>query len=45
MYLQQLPEILRDNLILEDDFGSRFEVGNLKLTINNLNTYEKDLIK
>ena len=25
--------------------GAQFEVGNLKLTINNVETYEKDLIK
>jgi glycosyltransferase involved in cell wall biosynthesis len=43
-YIQQLPEILQDNLILEEDFGAQFEVGNLKLTINGVNTYEKELI-
>ena len=44
-YIQQLPEILKDNLILEEDFGSQFEVGNLKITIFGVDTFEKDLIK
>ena len=38
-------EILKDNLILEEDFGSQFEVGNLKITIFGVDTFEKDLIK
>ena len=37
--LQQLPEILQDS----GEEGS-FELGNLKITISNLETYEKELI-
>ena len=37
--LQQLPEILQDS----GEEGS-FELGNLKITINSLKTYEKELI-
>ena len=44
-YIQQLPEILNDSIFLEEDMGERFEVGNLILTINNITTYEKKLIK
>jgi len=44
-YIQQLPEILQDNIILEEDFGDEFEVGNLKITIHGLDTFENDLIK
>ena len=43
-YIQQLPEILADSTFLEEDLGGQFEVGNLKLTINNLITLEKELI-
>ena len=43
-YIEQLPEILADSVFLEEDMGEQFEVGNLKLTIFNVNTYEKDLI-
>ena len=43
-YIEQLPEILADSVFLEEDMGEQFEVGNLKLTIFNINTYEKDLI-
>ena len=43
-YIQQLPEILDNSVFLEEDMGEQFEVGNLKLTIFNVNTYEKDLI-
>lgn len=38
--LTQLPEILQDS----GEIGS-FELGNLKITINSLNTYEHNLIK
>ena len=44
-YIQQLPEIFNDSIFLEEDMGERFEVGNLILTINNITTYEKKLIK
>ena len=43
-YIQQLSEILAESVFLEEDMGAQFEVGNLKLTINNIDTYEKDLI-
>jgi len=43
-YISQLPEILDDSTFLEEDMGEQFEVGNLKLTINDVKTYEKDLI-
>ena len=43
-YVQQLPEILADSIFLEEDLGEQFEVGNLKLTINSVETYEKELI-
>tara|TARA_R110001592_G_scaffold161118_1_gene393608 strand:- start:358 stop:1545 length:1188 start_codon:yes stop_codon:yes gene_type:complete len=38
--ITQLPEILQDS----GEIGS-FELGNLKITINSLNTYEHNLIK
>ena len=38
-YIQQLSEIINDS----GEIGS-FNLGNLKITINSLNTYEKDLI-
>ena len=44
IYIQQLTEILDDSTFLEEDIGEQFEVGNLKLTINNIQTYEKELI-
>ena len=44
IYIQQLTEILDDSNFLEEDIGEQFEVGNLKLTINNIQTYEKELI-
>ena len=43
-YIQQLPEILKESTILEDDYGCKFGVGNLTITINSLKTYEKNLI-
>ena len=45
IYIQQLSEILAGSVFLEEDMGEQFEVGNLKLTINNIETIEKDLIK
>lgn len=45
LYIQQLPEILQESTILEDDYGCEFEVGNLKVTINGMETYENNLIK
>tara|TARA_R110002012_G_C11600362_1_gene607225 strand:+ start:45 stop:1238 length:1194 start_codon:yes stop_codon:yes gene_type:complete len=39
-YIQQLSEIIKDS----GEIGS-FNLGNLKITINSLETYEKDLIK
>ncbi len=44
-YIQQLSEILAESVFLEEDMGEQFEVGNLKLTINNIETYENKLIK
>ena len=44
-YVQQLSEILADSTFLEEDMGSQFEVGNITLTIKNVDTYEKKLIK
>ena len=38
-YIQQLSEIINDS----GEIGS-FNLGNLKITINSLNTYEKELI-
>ena len=38
-YIQQLPAIIQDS----GEIGT-FNLGNLKITINSLNTYEKDLI-
>ena len=38
--IQQLSAIIQDS----GEVGS-FELGNLKITINSLNTYEQDLIK
>ena len=35
-YIQQLPEILDDSTFLEEDYGEKFEVGNLHLTINKV---------
>jgi glycosyltransferase involved in cell wall biosynthesis len=43
-YIQQLPEIINSSTFLEEDMGEQFEVGNLTLTINNITTYEKELI-
>ena len=40
IYAQQIPEILKDS----GEIGE-FELGNLKINIIQLNTYEKDLIK
>ena len=37
--IQQLSAIIQDS----GEIGT-FELGNLKITINNLNSYEKDLI-
>jgi GT2 family glycosyltransferase len=45
-YIQQLAEIL-DSTDLLAEFnqpGERFELGNLKITIQHIQTYEKDLI-
>jgi len=44
-YIQQLSEILDDSTFLEEDMGSQFEVGNITLTIKNVDTHEKKLIK
>jgi hypothetical protein len=44
-YVQQLSEILAESIFLEEDLGEQFEVGNIKLTVNNVETIEKDLIK
>lgn len=44
LYIQQLPEILQVSTILEDDYGCEFEVGNLKVVINSMKTYEDKLI-
>ena len=44
-YVQQLSEILADSTFLEEDMGSQFEVGNITLTIKNVDTHEKKLIK
>ena len=38
-YIQQLPAIIQDS----GEIGT-FNLGNLKITINSLNTYEKNLI-
>ena len=45
IYIQQLPEILQESTILEDDYGYEFGVGNLKVVINSMETYENNLIK
>ena len=38
-YIQQLPAIIQDS----GEIGT-FNLGNLEITINSLNTYEKELI-
>ena len=43
-YIQQLPEILDNSTFLEEDYGDKFEVGNLRLTIMATDTFEKELI-
>lgn len=45
-YIQQLAEILNASDLLEEFTQSReqFELGNLKITIMNVQTYEKNLI-
>ena len=43
-YIQQLPEIIANDILLEEDMGEIFQVGNLIITINNLETFEKELI-
>ena len=44
-YIQQLPEILaNDEELKKGSFGS-FELDIFEIIINNLQTYEKDLIK
>jgi hypothetical protein len=45
-YLQQLGEILDASDLLNEfaQPGEQFELGNLKITIMNVQTYEKDLI-
>ena len=42
-YIQQLPKILSESIFLEEDYGEKFEVGNIQLEIFNTNTYEKEL--
>ena len=44
-YIQKLPAILANSTFLEEDMGERFEVGNLILTVNDVESYEKELIK
>jgi glycosyltransferase involved in cell wall biosynthesis len=45
-YIQQLSEILaNDDELYEEELPCEFELGNLKIEIFQLNTYEKDLIK
>jgi len=52
-YIQQLPEIIVNDRFLgshihlarhKKELGELFELGSLKITINNLQTYEKKLI-
>jgi len=45
IYIQQLSDILAESVFLEEDMGAKFEVGNLKLTVNNIEIIEKDFIK
>ena len=44
-YIQQLPDILADSVFLEEDYGEKFEVGNLQLEIFATNTFEKKFLK
>lgn len=46
-YIEQLAEILNASDLLEEftQSGEQFELGNLKITIMNVQTYEKNLIK
>ena len=45
LYIQQLSEILaNDNELREEELPCEFELGNLKIKIFGLNTYENDLI-
>jgi glycosyltransferase involved in cell wall biosynthesis len=44
-YIQQLSQILaNDDELYEEELPCEFELGNLKIEIFQLNTYEKDLI-
>ena len=48
-YIQQLSEIIANDKELPDQLihfsdDTEFELGNLKVTINSLKTYERDLI-
>ena len=44
-YLAQLSEILANDEELEEGSFGEFDLGIFKITINNLQTYEKELIK
>tara|TARA_Y100001973_G_scaffold3759_1_gene5488 strand:+ start:3880 stop:5067 length:1188 start_codon:yes stop_codon:yes gene_type:complete len=44
-YIQQMPEILaNDNELHKEKLPCNFELGNLKITISKLDTFEKELI-
>ena len=43
--IQLLPQILNENFPLEKDINESFELGNIKLTVNKIKKYEKELIK
>lgn len=44
-HIQNLSAIItHDDLLNEEEFPCEFGLGNLKITINSLNSYEKDLI-
>ena len=45
-YIQQLAEILdNDKQLRDEQFPCDFQLGNLFININNLNTYQHELIK
>ena len=44
-YVSQFSEIISGDNELKDHLGGTFELSNMKITVNNLRTYENDLIK
>jgi hypothetical protein len=44
-YISQFSEIISGDNELKDHLGGTFELSNMKITVNNLKTYENNLIK